>query len=268
MRPSEVYDHLEQVFDELQRAKQFIDSVSLPHEFKRIDINDALQDVSEHLSEATSTMVLLGDALKERAGVELFREASVKCIQNQNGKKFSQSKNLTKEDKMNLSAQLKAVARQIKGSDKEALERHLEQNPIQGQEFADTVYVSRTEDLDDPIFVAFMWNGHGHQAVHVIGTSDRHPDEALQAADQSGEEEYWVEDIREAEAEWYKDKTGRDLEEDYKNDDVDEKYAQEANEVAHEMIDGVVYTMTKGEFGEVAKNNSDISMLYDEDIDD
>lgn len=77
MRPSEVYDKLEEVFEELRKTKEFIDSVPLPREFKRIDIDDALQDVSDHLSEATSTMIMLGDALKERAGVELFREANV-----------------------------------------------------------------------------------------------------------------------------------------------------------------------------------------------
>jgi len=170
---------------------------------------------------------------------------------------------------MSIKNVLKRVASE---SDQEALKRHLDQNPIQGQEYADTVYVSRDDDLDEDVYIAFMWNGHGHQSIHVIGTSEDHQDVALQNANLSGTEEYWVKDIEEAREEWYFDETGRSLSGDLDNDNVDQKIEREADEVAHEMIDGVVYTMTKQEFGEVAMSSkgksSGISDLYDEDIDE
>ena len=76
MRPSEVYQRLEQVFEELAKTNEYVNTVDLPHEFKRIDLEDALQDVSQHLSDAMYTMEALGDMLKERAGIQLFSKKS------------------------------------------------------------------------------------------------------------------------------------------------------------------------------------------------
>jgi len=75
IKPAQVYERLEQVFDELARTDAYIHKISLPHEFKRIDIQDALDDVTKHISDALYTMEMLGEAIQDRSGVQLFKSS-------------------------------------------------------------------------------------------------------------------------------------------------------------------------------------------------
>jgi len=159
---------------------------------------------------------------------------------------------------------IQTIDRIAKKANKAEFERHLEQNPVVGQEFADSVMVYSEKDLDDPIWVSFAWYGHGHQSVHCIGISEYGPDSAIEAAFDTAEQETFADMIREAEEEYYQDF----IEEGMSEEDAREK----AYEWSQEPLDGMVYELTKGEFGEVAEKSksmqgNDLSKLYDEDID-
>jgi len=56
--------------------------------------------------------------------------------------------------------------------DAEGMKQHLDQNVIRDYEFTNTVLVRNKEDLEDLVYVAFVWFGHGHQSVHTVGIGD------------------------------------------------------------------------------------------------
>jgi len=128
-------------------------------------------------------------------------------------------------------------------------EKYMSENHLMSDQEPIEAWIPSEDHLDDKVWVAIVW--YGYPSAHSMSLSDRHPDAALQDAVE-GIEDFYREEMEEAEREWYKDETGRDLDQDYAEDEVDEDVAQEAYGVAHELIDGHYYTMTKREFAELA----------------